>query len=254
MRSFDLFNLARMAVLVCCAFGVATDTRAEIATVPLSKIAPDAPVTGQVRLLSIAPEGPRVRLRLAADLPNLIPELDTLGRSFGNMGSSTKRVTWIGPSRLTAINGNTLHIRSKARLTIYLKVLGKYQKIGRDTKRVDIRLTPDWDANAKAGVLNWEIANIRNLPGTLEKLLKRMGVDFGGRLVLPISRAGELAALNPQLENLALQGLNGANGASILVDLIVDQQGASRLIAEHLGKSVPDSGLAGALFDFVFGR
>jgi len=182
MRCFPLAlpAIATLALLVLPVATVQAEPR-----VPISQIAPDSGLTGDVLFLGLAasPDGPI--LHLAIEVPELTAALDAAGFALGNLGSSRHRLYWVGPTDFSdAGAGGMVTASSHARWEEWadLDPFGDHlTRLLRDTKKLNLAIRPIWDT--ATGTLSVEVVllNIDNVPGEVEQWLQRLGVDFTRR-------------------------------------------------------------------------
>lgn len=118
----------------------------------------------------------RVTLTLPVPIASLGTELDTHIKARKRGGSCSKRLYWVGPTRIIGQTGDTLHMSTRARFELWTCGLIK-TRILRDTKTLDanVRFIVTDDAISVRG----ELANIRNFPNWAEHILKAwFNVDF----------------------------------------------------------------------------
>ena len=137
-------------------------------------------VTGTLSLQNVEQVEERCALTLIATLPSLFAELDQIGRSKGNMGSSRNRLYWVGPTRLRGVGQpGTILLTSRARYESWTYIDIGIDKIKtrnfRDTKTVDLSLGVNWKNQTDTLSLNYEIQNIRTFPGSIESGLRSLG-------------------------------------------------------------------------------
>ena len=206
---------------------------------PLQQLAPGLPVTG---LLSI-PEPPvikgdRIHTKIIISAPNLTVQLDALGRSKGNLGSSRNRLYWVGPTAFTQVSGRAVSIQSRARYEswAFVKVFSKTikNKNFQDTKSIEMTLRPRWVAATKTLDLTYALTNIRNFPDSLERTLRQLGVEFEGQTSLAISDDDVFQNLDPHILNWHAQKLS-ETGLALHLNVSLSRAGLLSEVGQALG-------------------
>ena len=129
----------------------------------------------------------KLQLKLAAIFPKFAANIDRLLKQRGNFGSCSKRLFWIGNTRVRDAN-RTLKLTSRIRYEQWtcVRVLGKTIKtrIFRDTKSVDWRI---YLKNKKLSklIIGARVQNVQNFPNFVERLLG-LRVDHGTTIPIPI--------------------------------------------------------------------
>lgn len=192
--------------------------------IQLEDLFPDSEVSGTLEIVSIEPTGDRCEISVVIDAPALFSELDDLGRSKGNMGSSRNRLYWVGPTSLRrAVPPGTILLTSRARYESHTYVFGGNFKNFQDTKTIDLRLSTDWNGNSNTLSLTYQIQNIRNFPGAVESALRNLGVNFGGSSALAVPQTRTISQLNPKItEGPVLAATEDGKGLSISAIVTAD--------------------------------
>lgn len=210
----------RVFILVAL-LAVPLSARAQSASILLQDLFGDIGVSGTLAIDSIAPEGDRCTISVIVSAPALFSELDRLGQSQGNIGSSRNRLYWVGPTRLRGVQGpSTILLTSRARYEswTYIEVLFDTIKTKnfQDTKNIDLRLSVEWNGDINTLLLSYEIQNIRNFPGSLEAALRSLGVRFGGSSTLPLPETSAAEQLQPEItEGPLFEATSDGNGLTV---------------------------------------
>ena len=195
--------------------------KAQSAFIPLQDLFGDVGLSGTVAVESISPKGDRCAISVIVVVPALLSEMDELGRSQGNMGSSRNRLYWVGPTRLRGVEGpNTILLSSRARYEswTYLELVFDTikNKNFQDTKTVDLRLFADWNRAAKKLKLSYEVQNIHNFPGSLEAALRGLGLQFGGSSTFDLPDTSSTERLEPEItEGPTFEATSDGKGLTI---------------------------------------
>jgi len=190
-------------------------------SIDLSRFLVGEAVSARVDLHGIQAKGDRCHLDVTLSAPRLWSDLDAKARARGNLNSSRNRLYWVGPTRFRGIEGgNTVLLTSRARYESWaiVKVFGSEikNKNFQDTKTVDFLLRPRWDAAGDRLSLDYEIQNVRNFPGEIERVLKRSGVEFGGSANFRVPRDDAMQQLDPRIEvPLAFSPTPNGNGLAV---------------------------------------
>ena len=173
----------------------------------------------RVDITEISPDGDRCTLDVIVTAPKLWSDLDAKIKSRGNLNSKRNRLYWLGPTRLRDVDGaNTIYLTSRARYEswTYEKWTGLKFRNFRVSKTVDFYLRPVWDSVENSLSLTYEIENVRNFPGKIEKQLKKLGVDFGGIETFSMPKDQKVQNFDPKIEApLSFSESNEGNGLSV---------------------------------------
>ncbi|WP_146345821.1 hypothetical protein [Falsiphaeobacter marinintestinus] len=235
----QLCALAMAAVMLAGQPGLAQP----LGNVAFSSLDPDTPVSGTLSVNSLTPNGDRLDLSLSAAAPTVLDQLDTLARNAGNLGSCEARLYWEGPTRVTSAQGDRADLTTRVRGEFWACSPFKTRLI-RDTKTVDLALTPIWHPDPPGLSLKVEITNIHNVPGDFEAALRASGVRLSDELEVPLGDHDLLSTLAPQVHSLQVSAPPGAAGLTITTDLSLDRAAAQALMLSQFGMPA----LAGLLF------
>lgn len=209
------------ALIVAAILTLPLSVQAQSAFIPLEDLFGDVGLSGTLAVESILPKGDRCAISVNVVAPALLSEIDRLGRSQGNMGSSRNRLYWVGPTRLRGVRGpNTILLTSRARYESWTYIELVFDTIKnenfQDTKTVDLRLSVDWNSAAKTLKLSYEIQNIRNFPGSLEAALRGLGLQLGGLSTFDLPDTSSTERLEPEItEGPTFEATSDGKGLTI---------------------------------------
>lgn len=204
--------------------------------VPLSHLVRDISVSGTVDFTSLPElQGDRLAMGLRIEVPTLFAHLDAIATARGNMGSCSRRLYWIGPTRLTRIDANGA-VRLTSRVRYEQRTCGRIKITwGRTTRQVELTLRPEWIAENRSVRLNYRIDNIRNFPNWLESLLRELGVDLSGHSTITAGEGEMLDRLDPDIEAWAFESLNDGRGLAITIEMRVDGAAGLAMVFAEFG-------------------
>lgn len=203
-----------------------------LGSVAFSSLDPDTPVSGTLTINDLTPNGDRLDLSLSAAAPTVLDQLDTLARSAGNLGSCEARLYWEGPTRVTSAQGDHADLTTRVRGEIWTCGFLTTRLI-RDTKTVDLALTPIWNPDPPGLRLKVEITNIHNVPGEFVAALRASGVGLSDVLDVPLGDPDLLSTLAPQVHSLQVTAPQGAAGLTITTDLSLDRTAAQAMMFDQ---------------------
>jgi len=198
----------------------------------LEQSLPQTGLVGRITLLETTVTDESTAVRIAVDIPALATFLDAQGQARGNLGSSRKRLYWVGPSRITGVrDGGCLTVQTRVRLELYVDFDpfgNSLTYTGRDTKTVDLGLCTIWsDAEGRLEIAV-EVLNIRNFPGEVEQWLRRAGIDFSARMGVIDLSPEQVAAFTPTLPIHSLTVAPDGQGARLDLELRLGGEAARR--------------------------
>ncbi|MGH1429381.1 MAG: hypothetical protein ACRBEE_15705 [Arenicella sp.] len=197
----------------------------------------------------------KIDVKASIDLPNAAADVDSIGRSFGNMGSAYKaRFYHIGGTTFSGGIGNTINFTTRARIESwvmtkvpyikckYLKCKKAYKVFKTRTVRDTKTVTGHLHLNIVNGLPKASYAvNVKNVPGEFEqKLTKWFGVAFSDSINLALDKSvsEKLSAISTQV---SLEAINGGKGIRLHVNANASATDASSIVMNDVCKAKADS-------------
>ena len=246
LRTFNALGAIGLAFGQSTWLGPAQFAHAQ--AIPLSLVVPNTFVEGTIEVLEPPMiDGTRLVIQAWIEAPSLFASLDALTVGRGNLGSCTRRLYWVGPTRLSrSPTDGVLAVTSRARYELWICESWLTTLLSRDTKTIDMLAWPSWNAEDRSLALTYRIDNIRNFPNDLENLLQRLGVEFSGRNRVYVSNSADFEQLGLNLRAWQLHDLNEGRGIAISLTIDMDAGAATALALRHIGSAdlVPEMGEA----------
>lgn len=158
----------------------------------------EPPVRGTLQIASVSSDQDTGRCILSASVlaPNFFGDLDIFMIDQGNLGSSRKRLYWVGVTRLQSASSEILRATTRARFEVWLYAFGGKTRIGEDTKSVGLEVQLQWNQEHKRLTVRRRITNIQNFPNWAEDLFNLGDYDHHH---LDLRETEGIASLEPAL-------------------------------------------------------